>query len=95
MLSKIITVPIKASFLVFFLACSFVNADWDAGYKAYEAGDYKTALKEFKALAAEGNQLGQYALGLMYDDSEGVIQDYKQAVKWYELAAEQGYIAAQ
>jgi uncharacterized protein len=26
----------------------------------------------------------------MYDNGDGVIQDYAEAVKWYRLAAEQG-----
>jgi len=26
----------------------------------------------------------------MYANGEGVLQDYKEAVKWYRLAAEQG-----
>ena len=31
----------------------------------------------------------------MYDNGEGVPQDYKEAVKWYRLAAEQGHAKAQ
>jgi len=31
----------------------------------------------------------------MYANGEGVIQDYKQAVKWYRKAAEQGDATAQ
>jgi len=31
----------------------------------------------------------------MYGNGEGVLQDYKEAVKWYRLAAEQGYVDAQ
>ena len=31
----------------------------------------------------------------MYDNGIGVPQDYKTAVKWYRLAAEQGYAYAQ
>ena len=31
----------------------------------------------------------------MYDIGEGVPQDYKEAVKWYRLSAEQGYVKAQ
>ena len=31
----------------------------------------------------------------MYDDGQGVPQDYKQAVKWYTKAAEQGNAEAQ
>jgi uncharacterized protein len=31
----------------------------------------------------------------MYERGNGVIQDYAEAVKWYRLAAEQGYAGAQ
>ena len=31
----------------------------------------------------------------MYDDGTGVTQDYKEAVKWYKLAAEKGTPIAQ
>ncbi len=31
----------------------------------------------------------------MYDEGKGVAQDYKEAVKWYRLAAEQGDVDAQ
>ncbi|MDP7426549.1 MAG: tetratricopeptide repeat protein, partial [Rhodospirillales bacterium] len=31
----------------------------------------------------------------MYAEGEGVPQDYKTAVKWYRLAAEQGFAVAQ
>ena len=31
----------------------------------------------------------------MYDNGRGVLQDYKEAVKWYRLAAEQGNANAQ
>ncbi len=31
----------------------------------------------------------------MYEEGQGIPQDYKTAVKWYRLAAEQGYADAQ
>ena len=31
----------------------------------------------------------------MYHTGQGVIQDYKEAVKWYRLSADQGYALAQ
>ena len=34
-------------------------------------------------------------LGVIYDNGQGVPQDYKAAVKWYSLAAEQGHAFAQ
>ena len=37
----------------------------------------------------------QFNLGNMLSDGKGVVQDYKEAVKWYRLAAEKGNAAAQ
>ena len=34
--------------------------------------------------------MAQTNLGNRYRNGEGVPQDYKEAVKWYRLAAEQG-----
>ena len=31
----------------------------------------------------------------MYDEGQGVAQDYKEAAKWYRLAAERGDLLAQ
>ena len=73
-----------------FLFSSGVFADWEAGVDAYQAGDYKTALKEFRPLAEQGLADAQYNLAWMYEHGEGVTQDYKKALKWYQLAVEQG-----
>ena len=78
-----------------FLFSSGVFADWEAGVDAYQAGDYATALKEFRPLAEQGLAEAQFNLGWMYVKGLGVTQDYKEAVKWFRLAAEQGYTFAQ
>jgi TPR repeat protein len=69
--------------------------DLNKGSDAYNAGDYQTALQEWRPLAEEGDDGAQYNLGIMYDIGRGVSQDYVEAVKWYRLAAEQGYSNAQ
>ena len=46
-------------------------------------------------LAQQGNPIAQFNLGAMYSNGEGVAQDYKEAFKWYQLAAEQGVAQAQ
>jgi len=69
--------------------------DWDKGFAAYKAGDFATALKEWQPLAKQGDVRGQFALGHMYEDGEGLPKDYAEAVKWFRLAAEQGYDKAQ
>ena len=55
----------------------------------------KEEFEETKALAEKGNVRAQYNLGAMYDNGEGVEQDFKEAVKWYRKAAEQGQVYAQ
>ena len=66
------------------------SADWEKGVAAYESGDFATAMREWEPLAEQGDATAQGNLGLMYDEGQGVPQDYKTAVKWYRLAAEQG-----
>lgn len=70
-------------------------ADLAAGQRAAENDDYATALKEFLPLARQGNAVAQYNLGKMYLQGRGVAQDYKEAVRWLRLAAEQGDMGAQ
>jgi uncharacterized protein len=58
-------------------------------------GDYATALRLLQPLADKGDGVAQLNLGVMYEDGEGVPQDYTEAVKWYRRAAEQGIVGAQ
>ena len=60
------------------------------GLDAYNNEDYDKALNILSPLAEEGNLEAQNTLGLINDEGSGVNQDYKEAVKWYRLAAEQG-----
>jgi hypothetical protein len=81
--------------ILFFLFSFSVFADFQAAQDAYDAGDYETARKEWKALAEQGDVEAQYALGAMYHYAQGVTRDYKEAAKWYRMAAELGADSAQ
>ncbi len=70
-------------------------ADFQAGLDAYTDGDYATALREFRPLAEQGVAEAQYSLGVLYDNGNGVPQDYRQARHWWEKAATQGEAKAQ
>ena len=65
-------------------------ANFEAGADAYARGDYATALQEWQPLAEAGNLAAQFNLGLMHYNGEGGSQNYGEAAKWFELAAEQG-----
>ncbi len=70
-------------------------ADLQAGLDAYKRGDYEAALKEFRLAAEQGDAQAQFQLGVMYDEGQGVAQDFREAVPWYRRAAEQGHALAQ
>jgi len=46
-------------------------------------------------LAAQGNPVAEYNLGLMYLAGQGVARDYSQAASWFHKAADQGDAPAQ
>ena len=69
--------------------------DFYKGLSAYEAGNYKKAVKWYRQAAKQGNAAAQFNLGLMYRKGEGVTRNDKEAVKWYREAAEQGDADAQ
>ena len=76
------------------LTLSF-GATLDEGAKAFEKGDYKTALQIFEELSYKNNAKAKYNLGVMYENGYGVKQDYLKAKEWYEKAAAQGSLDAQ
>ena len=72
-----------------------VSAGWKEGFAAYDRGDYRTAFREFKALAVRGDARAQALLGTMYSEGNGVPKNYREAIKWTRKAAVQGYASAQ
>ena len=70
------------------------SADFKKGLAAAKSGDFSTSLREWTPLAEQGNATMQSLVGSMYAEGKGVQQNYKTAVKWYTLAAEQGSSSA-
>lgn len=77
------------------LAAEVRAQNFTKGLMAYLAGDYATALAEWRPLAEQGNANAQTNLGNMYLFGTGVSRDDSEAVRWYRLAAEQGNVIAQ
>jgi len=80
--------------LVLFIALGFAGrgstAELAAGLAAYERQDYNAALGPLMQLAEAGDSDAQFILGRMFGRGEGVLQDYVEAHKWYNLAASRG-----
>lgn len=80
-----------AAFAIWAVVAAPVTAqDFEAGIAAAQAGDYATTLEIFRSLAEQGDANAQQALGQMYRNGTGVLQNYAEGLRWYRLAAEQG-----
>lgn len=66
-------------------ADQFQDAAW-----AYEAGDYATAIKLWRPLAEQGDARSQMVIGIMFEDGDGLVQDYVRAHMWLNLAGANG-----
>ena len=72
------------------LAGPLAAQDYDKGLAAYDAGDYATALQEWRPLAERGDANAQSNLGFMYDNGRGVLQDAVLAHMWFNIAGANG-----
>jgi TPR repeat protein len=77
------------------LFCLSSRADFESGLKAYNAGDYAAALREWQPLADQGAPHAQYNMGLLYARGEGVGRDFAKAADYYRKAADQGIVEAE
>jgi uncharacterized protein len=68
--------------------------DINAGMEAYERGDYAAALREWRSVAEDGDEIAQYNLGVLYANGQGVEQDNIEAFKWWRRSAQQGFVEA-
>ncbi len=84
-----------AAALLLLATTSITDADFDAGVRAYNRGDYASAFREFRALAEQGDAKAQNNLGFMYANGKGVSEDDRLAIFWYHKAAEQGNAGSQ
>lgn len=66
------------------------SADFEAGQQAFLAGDYATAIAEWRSDAVKGNGRALFQLGQMYEKGLGVPQDSYTAFVLYRVAYQQG-----
>lgn len=77
------------------LAATGNAARFERAVAAYEAGRFRDARTEFKALADQGSAIAETMLGTMYADGRGTKADPATAVAYFYRAAHRGYAPAQ
>ncbi|MBT6297571.1 MAG: hypothetical protein HOJ14_13565 [Nitrospina sp.] len=68
---------------------------FDTAINSLGRKEFTTALQLFTDLANRGMAEAQINLGMMFESGQGVLQNFDEAIKWYQLAASQGLIKAQ
>jgi TPR repeat protein len=86
---------IAAAALAAWLGASSAAADVKAGVDAWNAGNYTTAIAEWRPLADKGDADAQFNMGQAYRFGKGVPKDLRITQSWYEKAAQQGHEKAQ
>ncbi|WP_457597593.1 tetratricopeptide repeat protein [Hydrogenimonas sp.] len=66
---------------------------YEAGMNAYDQGCYEEAWRWF--MQSPDDPRCQYALGVLHSNGQGVSRDFREAARWYEMAAEAGIVPAQ
>lgn len=88
---------INRKLLLLFIVISSPATAYDitTAVEAYESGDYQTAYEQLSYLATNDVPEAQYNLAFMFYGGEGVTQDDRQALFWFEQAAKLGHSHAQ
>lgn len=79
-----------ATLALMLVATQPARADYEAGQRALEAGRVDEALSQWGAAADMGDGRAMLALGRLYFQGLGVLQDFVEAHKWLNLAASRG-----
>ncbi len=77
------------------MSTSAIAGDYETAFIAAESGDFATAAANWDHLAQSGNAEAQFNLGLIYHSGAAGPIDEAEAVRWYQLSAENGYPKAQ
>jgi TPR repeat protein len=91
MKTKPLTFLLCFTSLFLFNSSSVVFADdYQDATDAYQRKDYKEGFRLWLPLAEQGTAQAQFNIGIMYEEELEVLQDYKEALRWYRFSAEQG-----
>ncbi len=84
-----------ASLVAVACTAALLGSDLAAGKRAYEQGDYATALKELVPVADHGNAEALYLVGSMLFEGKGLTADKPKGTALFQFAADAGYALAE
>src|SRR5206468_12564578 len=69
--------------------------EWVARDQSWLNKEAAKVVEACRGLADAGKAEGEYHLGVLLENGQGMTQDYAAAARWYHAAAEQGFALAQ
>ena len=80
---------------VFLVVSLESQAGLQEGIDAYKSKNFKAAVKEFVPPAENGDAVALFYIALMYENGQGLPQNFPQAMTLYRRSADTGYAPAQ
>ena len=65
-------------------------ANFDAGWDAYQRGEFRNAMAEWEKASEQGDDRADYNLGILYSEGRGVAIDHEKAAALWTKAADKG-----
>jgi TPR repeat protein len=93
--AQLLRAAVLASLMLMAIGRAAGAGPLDDAEAAWGRKNYSTAFQLFRSLAEQGDATAQTRLGQMYENGEGVPEDYALAALWYRRAADQGSKVAQ
>lgn len=81
--------------LLFIVTAMTCQASFESSLRKFYTSSKPEAVREIKQLAKKGDINAEAFLGAMYGSGDGVVQDYRAAIKWQTRAAKKGHVQAQ
>ena len=86
----ILAVTALAIPLVMTLPSPSLAGSFDSAVQQFKQGSYRAAREQMKEIAETGHEGAQFYMGLMSHQGKGTPRNYREALKWYWLAADNG-----
>ncbi len=95
---SLLRLPVLCAGLLALLCTAPVRADeglLSRGSEALNQGKVEQARQLFLQASSAGDPVGDYGMGVLYFQGQGVEQDLAESSRWFRRAAEKGYPPAQ
>ena len=79
---------------VILLTIGFSKDLFELGFEAYNKGEFDKAAKQWQKACDDNVARACHNLGVLYEDAQGVKQDYRKAAELYKRSCDGGFVGS-